>query len=128
MQDVPTFFVPASAPDTTEADYEALAKVAQRAVPELAERIYSINYRHDGEDWVATVGQTLHGSKTRMVRSGGRNVERRQSLADPATVLAIFPGAPFVVVTNHRLAGNVGSRWENPFFAGQPSSVQRFAR
>ncbi len=42
-------------------------------------------------------------------------------------VLAIFPGTPFKVVTNHRIPGNVRSAWENPFMAGEPKSVAYFS-
>ena len=126
MSNVPKFFLPASSPDTVETDFASVAQMAHRAVPELSERIYSITYAHNCEEWTATVGQQLHGVQRRKVRSGGSSVERERSVSDPATVLAIFPGTPYVVVTNYRIAVNVGSKWENPFMAGQPKSVIRF--
>jgi len=101
--------------------------MAHCAAPELSQRVYSIAYTHNGEEWVATVGQQLRGVQRRKVRSGGTSVERECPVADPATVLAIFPGSPYIVVTNHRIAANVVSKWENPFMAGQPKSVTRFS-
>src|SRR5690606_12022733 len=107
MIDAPHFFLPASTPETIERDFASLARIAQRPVPELSERIYSIKYRHNGEEWCATVGSTLSGYRARTIKSGGRTIEQRQPLSDPAVVLAIFPGAPYIVVTNHRLTGGV---------------------
>jgi hypothetical protein len=56
----------------------------------------------------------------------GKPVYLETPVSDPATVLAIFPGDPFLVVTDKGVAG-VRSEWENPFMAGMPSSVARFA-
>jgi hypothetical protein len=103
------------------------AEWCHRPVPKLTERIYSITYVHDGEDWTATVGETLRGVRHRSTRSRGKKIERTLQLTDPAIVLAVFPGTPFMVVTNHRLAGNVGSAWGNPFMAGQPKSIMYFS-
>ena len=126
MSDVPKFFLPVSSPDTVETDFASVAKMAHCAVPELSQRVYSITFTNDGEEWVATVGQQLRGVQRRKVRSGGASVECDRPVSDPATVLAIFPGSPYIVVTNHRIAADLGSKWENPFMAGQPKSVTRF--
>lgn len=68
----------------------------------------------------------MRGAKYSAHKIKGQKTERLQSVSDPALVLAIFPGIPYMVVTNHRIAGNVGSRWENPFLAGTPESVTHF--
>ena len=132
MTQAPSFFVPAATPETQESVFADLARIAQRSVPPLAERIYSITYLHDGEEWTATVGESLRGISRKITRSKGKKKERLCPVADPAIVLAIFPGVaifpavPYIVVTNHGLPGNVGSAWENTFLAGQPKSVTRF--
>ncbi len=125
--EAPPFFVPSAKPDRQEEAYAGFAKWCGRAVPQRTDRVYSITFAHDGEEWTATVGQALHGVRRRYSRKGGSRTERVIGLRDPATVLAIFPGYPYLVVTNHGLAPNVGSAWVNPFMAGQPSSVTHFS-
>ena len=127
MEKPPAFFVPAAPPENQEKVYAELAKLGRCAVPLVERRIYSITYTHDGEEWTATVGEHLKGVRYRTSRVKGQKVEREQRLSDPAVVLAIFGGDPFFVVTNHRIVGNVGSRWENPFMAGRPHSVAYFS-
>lgn len=128
MTQVPTFFVPAATPETQEGIYAEFARWCGRALPSPEERVYSITFIHDGEEWTATVGQTMTGTRQVSRRVRGQKVQQTETRSDPARVLAIFPGDPFMVVTNHRIAGNVGSRWENPFFAGRPVSVTPFSR
>lgn len=122
----PAFFVPAATAENLEAVYADLAKFCGQPPQPSERRIYSITYVHNGETWTATVGKKLSGKGSRTKRIKGKNVEQSYGVSDPATVLAIFPGYPYMVVTNHRLAGNVGSAWENPFLAGQPKSVTYF--
>ena len=128
MSKAPAFFVPASTPETQESLYASFAKSCKREVPAPGERIFSIAFSQYGENWEATVGQPLQGSKnvTRR-RILGRKVVRRSWLSDPAVVLAIFPGIPLLVMTNQGLAGNVGSSWANPFPVGAPQSITYFA-
>lgn len=129
MAEAPQFFVPAATPDNQESVYADFARWCGCPVPSLERRIYSITYVHDGEEWTATVGESLRGRRFRTTRSRGVKVEREQPVSDPAIVLAIFPGVPYMVVTNHRIGGrNVGSAWENPFLAGQPKSVTYFSK
>jgi hypothetical protein len=129
MTEAPQFFVPAAKPDDQESVYAEFAKWCRRAVPGPERRIYSITFVHDGEEWTATVGESLRGKRLRSTRSRGVKVEHEQPVSDPAVVLAIFEGLPYMVVTNHRLGGrNVGSAWENPFLAGQPKSVTYFSK
>jgi hypothetical protein len=127
MSDAPEFFVPAATAENQEEVYGGFAKMCGRPIPDIKKRIYSITYVHDGEEWTATVGESLHGIGHRITRSRGKKHDRTYHVGDPAIVLAIFPGAPFMVVTNHRIAGNVGSAWENPFFAGTPTSITLFS-
>ena len=127
MTNVPAFFTPGGTREDQETVYAELARWCGRPVPPLRERIYSITYRHDGEEWVATVGEHLRGSQRSIRRRGRRKVETTVPVADPATVLAIFAGTPFMVVTNFRIVPGIRSAWENPFLAGQPQSVTYFA-
>ena len=127
MPDAPVFFVPAATAETQESVYADFAKWCSVSVPPPGRRVASIVFKHNGEVWHATVGETMRGTKYSTHKVKGQKVERSQSLSDPALVLAIFPGSTFMVVTNHRLVGNVGSRWENPFLAGQPESTTFFA-
>ena len=88
------------------------------------ERIFSIVYMHDGVERTATVREQLHGSKTTTKR--GRESRSRHS--DGATVLAIFSGNSYRVVTIASPFGNKRSVWANPFMAGEPKRVTLFAR
>ena len=88
----------------------------------MDERLYSISFRHDGEDWIATVGEQLRGTKTLVKRVKGKKIEGVVPLSDGATVVAIFPGTPYRVW----LDGSP-SAWTNPFYAGNPTVVVRFA-
>ena len=126
MGDTPEFFVPMVPTKNQEEMYSQLAQWCHQPVPEPQDRIYSITFVHDGEEWTATVGEYLRGVKYRQSRSKGHKVEQRVPLSDPAIVLAIFPGNPFVVVTNHQIAGDIDSAWENPFLAGEPISTTHF--
>lgn len=129
MPDVLSFFLPhfsdAVTADNQEEVYKAFAALCRQSPP--SRRIYSIDYRHDGSEWTATVGQQLKGVKITTTRSRGQKIERRLPVYDSATVLAIFPGDPYFVVTNCRFTEGVRSYWENPFMAGRPTSVTYFA-
>ena len=127
MTTTPAFFVPAATAENQESVFQDFAKWCSVPAPAVESRIYSIVFGHDGEVWTATVGESLRGERTKTVKAQGKKVERTSQVSDPAVVLAIFPGSPFMVVTNHNIAGNVGSRWANPFLAGQPKSITYFA-
>lgn len=122
----PAFFVPAATPENQEQVFGEFAKWCGVSPPPLDKRIYSIVFGHDGEIWTATVGETLRGERTRTSSVRGKKVERITHVSDPALVLAIFPGSPYQVVTNHNVPENVGSRWVNPFLAGPPKSITHF--
>ena len=128
MSDIPQFFVPAATDEEKESVYASFAESCRVSIPTIEKRIYSIVFRSNGETWTATVGETLRGIRPPPAKSRSSSAGREQSVSDPALVLAIFPGSPYQVVTNHGIAGNVGSRWANPFLAGEPTSVTYFAQ
>jgi hypothetical protein len=120
------FFVPAATDENIDEVYASFAEMCHRSVPPPDRRIYSIRFIHDGTEWTATVGEPLRGTRTRKRRRRGQNVEVTEQASDPATVLAIFAGTPFLVVTNAQPITGVVSAWVNPFMAGQPESVTFF--
>jgi hypothetical protein len=128
MDSTPLFFIPNLDSNDYEARFAAFAGLARRPVPSASERVYSIVFVHNGEEWTATVGRTLQGLRREPSKKRSQAQQREKHLSDPALVLAIFPGNPFVVVTNHRNPGNVHSAWKNPFLAGSPGAVKHFAR
>lgn len=126
MAEAPAFFVPSAKPGKDEELYEAFAKMCRCPVPAPDQRIFSVNFHHDGDDWTATVGEPLRGTGFKTSRSGGKKVERSFPLSDPAIVLAIFPGEPHRVVTSAGFFGPPG-RWANPFYVGTPRWVTDFS-
>ena len=121
------FFVPGAPAEDQEDVFVELARFDGQPVPQLSERVYSITYDHDGGKWTATVGETLRGVRRMRTRSEGRPVVREMPIFDSALVLAIFPGNPYLVVTDSRPIGRVRSGWRNPFLASAPKSVTRFS-
>ena len=126
MSEAPAFFVPRASDDAAEAAYGELARFCGRTALPARERIYSIVYVHDGEEWTATVGRQLSGVKRWTTRSRGRKIDHVEHPTDSATVLAIFPGVPFMVVTDARMVPGIRSYWENPFMVGKPRSIDLF--
>ena len=120
------FFIPDVDEGADEEVYEGLAKLCGRKPAEPGKRIESIAFTHDGEEWIATVGTELRGTRTTSRRRKAGVVDVTERLSDGASVLAIFAGTPYIVVTNKGTPG-VRSHWENPFYAGQPSAVRYFA-
>lgn len=110
---------------TVEKRYAALAAICMRAVPPMAERVHSIDFISGVEHWTATVGQRLSGKRTDRRRRQGKTVDVTTPLTSPATVLAIFPGHPYMVATDQRLTA-VTTGWANPFMAGEPDAVRYF--
>lgn len=56
-------------------DDEALAKLARwikRPIPPLDERLKSISHTHNGENWIATIGEQLRGELVDRPRPQGR--------------------------------------------------------
>lgn len=101
--------------------YAAMAELCGVLVPEPAERMQSIIYEHNGEEWIAEVGRKLKGTRTDRRRRKGGPVDVITRRSDPAIVLAIFAGNPYMVVTDARPVGATISAWENPFLVGEPS-------
>ena len=127
MSTAPQFFVPASTPESQEEVYAQMAQ-SYRAEPlPMAERIYSISFEHDGDHWTATIGESLRGLRRRTSGRGSQRREIEEKLADPAIVLAIFSGNPYLVLTDGRPVTAKVSAWANPFMAGRPSSVRLFS-
>ena len=125
--EAPVFFVPDRSSDEQEAEYADLAKVCNCLVPPLGKRIYSIQYKHDSVNWIATVGQTLRGKSLTQRRRGKEKYYQETSHGDPATVLAIFDASPcFMVFTDGGFASRSRTAWANPFMAGKPDHVEYF--
>lgn len=121
------FFIPfAPSDERAEHVYGVFAEVCGVPVPRNDERIWAIHWTHDGDDWLAEVGEQLKGRRVRVRRRKGGNVQVVEHLSDPATVLAIFPGETYWVVTNGRPIGPVASAWEGALMTGHPTSVRLF--
>lgn len=128
MAQAPAFFLPPIAHyDASEQDaaYMEIAEKCGRPVP--TQRVYSITFRHDSDYWSATVGERLTGSKTRQIGAKHKGTEQTTRLDDAATVVAIFPGTPYLVVTDSGIISGGRTSWENPFYAGVPTSVTYFS-
>jgi hypothetical protein len=127
MIETPKFFVPGVNTDVHEVFLGQFAQMCDRPIPPPTERVYAIVFAQDGVEWNATVGEPLRGVSGRFSRLE-KGVHRRSThYQDPATVLAIFPGSPFMVVTDYNLVKNVHSSWENPISARKPMSVTYFS-
>ncbi len=127
MPEVPHFFVPEATSDTQESIYASFAAWCRSPIPSPDRRVYSITYITKGTEWTATVGECLRGTRYVTTRSHGQKNEQMQFVSDPATVLAIFEGTPFMVVTNQGMPRGVGSVLANPFLAGHPKSIVYFS-
>ena len=124
----PPFFIPNTPDNQAEEVLTELAKWCGIEPPAPEDRVYEIYWTHDGDEWTAVVGRQLRGTRTRRRRRKGGTVDVTQSLSDAATVLAILPGNPYFVITDARPIGHAVSAWANPFMAGRPNAVRRFAR
>jgi hypothetical protein len=134
MAQAPAFFLPPIAhynASEQDAAYVLIAEKCGRSVP--AQRVYSITFRHHSEYWTATVGEKLTGSKTQQVGPTDttdkteNSIEQATQLSDEATVVAIFPGTPYLVVTDSGIISGGRTNWENPFYAPMPTSVTYFS-
>jgi hypothetical protein len=123
----PAFFIPEISAEKQEQIYAELAAWCSCKPLAPEERIYSIGFVHDGEVWTATVGKRLSGRRIKRRKRGVEWIELTTPLSDGAMVVAIFAGAPYMVVTNARPFSRVTTAWENPFMAGEPSSITRFS-
>ena len=114
MPSPPLFFLPFLPPELAEKSYAYMADKCDKIAPGPGGRVYSISFVHRGVVWVATVGKRLKGHRP------GHRVTARL-VEDPAMVLAIFPGAPYTIVTD--ALHTTGSNFENIFF-GTPVEVE----
>jgi hypothetical protein len=90
-------------------------------VPPPGERVYSITFRHNREEWTATVRRLLTGKRTWITwRKPG------VKLSSPQLVIAIFDGNRAMVVTDCWPFGTSRSALANPFKAGVPMRVEYF--
>jgi hypothetical protein len=128
MTGMAAFFLPRAGDDEqAERLYDALAEFAGCAPAPPGERVQAIAFAADGARWVAEVGAELRGRRTTRQLRRGELVERTEELTSATRVLAIYPGAPYAVVTDAQPITGAPSEWANPFTA-EPESVTRFDR
>ncbi len=121
-----SFFLPRATDDEqAERLYDALAEFAGCAPAPPGSRVRSVAFDSDGVRWVAEVGEPLRGVRTTRQLRRGDLVERTEDLSASARVLAIYPGASFVVVTDAQPITGEPSEWANPF-AVPPEEVVLF--
>src|SRR5690348_13946334 len=96
------FFLPVTAEGEYEQRYVELARFAGASVPVPEARLWSVQWEHDGEVWEATVGELL-------VR-----VKPTPRVQDSASVMSIFPGTPYLIVTSAQPLTSLRSSWHNP--------------
>ena len=120
------FFLPRAA-DAEQAErlYEALAEFAGCEAAPPGQRVRSIEFVQDGARWTAEVGEQLRGERTTQQLRRGELIERTEVLTSATRVLAVYPGAPFVVVTDASPITGATSEWANPFTAS-PDRVTLF--
>ena len=112
------FFLPRAEDDEqAERLYDALAEFAACEPAPAGRRVQSIAFTQDGASWVAAVGEELTGRRTTQQLRRGELIERTEELSSPSRVLAIYPGTPFVVVTDAAPITGAQSEWANPFSA-----------
>jgi hypothetical protein len=120
------FFLPrASDDEQAERLYEALAEFAGCEPAPPGQRVSSVAFTQDGASWVATVGAELSGRRTTQQLRRGELIERTEQLSSSSRVLAVYPGTPFVVVTDAQPITGAASEWANPFFV-TPDQVTYF--
>jgi hypothetical protein len=120
------FFLPRSSDDEqAERLYDALAEFAGCEPAPAGRRVHSIAFTHEGARWVAEVGEELSGRRTTQQLRRGELIERTEHLSSSSRVLAVYPGTPFVVVTDAQPITGAPSEWANPFFI-QPDQVTYF--
>lgn len=113
------------ADEEIEEIYEELAAMAGGTAPaQTTERVYSVTWTPQStETWTATVGERLAGRAPANIDD---DTDLHDRLTDGATVLAIFPGRPFLVLTTAEPFGRRPSAWDNPIPVVQPTIVEYF--
>jgi hypothetical protein len=126
---VAAFFLPRAGDDEqAERLYDALAEFAGCPPAPPGERVQAISFAGaDGARWTAEVGAELSGRRTTQQLRRGELLERTEELTSATRVLAIYPGAPYTVVTDAAPITGAPSEWANPFTA-DPDAVTRFDR
>jgi hypothetical protein len=120
------FFLPRAGDDEqAERLYDALAEFAGCEPAPPGRRVQSIDFTQDGDQWVAAVGEELTGRRTTQQVRRGELIQRTEHLSSSSRVLAVYPGTPFVVVTDAQPITGAPSEWANPFLA-QPDRVTYF--
>ena len=120
------FFLPrASDDEQAERLYEALAEFAGCEPAPVERRVRGIVFASGGARWSAEVGEELTGRRTTRQLRRGAVLERTEELPSSTLVLAIYPGTPFVVVTDASPITEAASKWANPFSA-EPDEVHWF--
>ena len=120
------FFLPrASDDEQAERLYEALAEFAGCEPAPPGRRVQAIAFQQHGARWVAEVGAELRGERTTQQLRRGELIERTETLTSTTRVLAVYPGTPFVVVTDAQPITGTPSEWANPFTA-RPDRVTYF--
>jgi hypothetical protein len=120
------FFLPRASDDQqAERLYEALAEFAGCEPAPPGRRVQAIVFPQDGARWVAEVGEELRGQRTTQQLRRGELLERTETLTSSTRVLAVYPGTPFVVVTDAQPITGTPSEWANPFSA-DPDRVTWF--
>ena len=120
------FFLPRAADDEqAERLYEALAEFAGCEPAPRGQRVRSVRFTQDGARWTAEVGEELRGERTTQRLRRGELIEHTEVLASATRVLAVYPGTPYVVVTDAQPITGASSEWANPFTA-RPEEVVRF--
>ncbi|KQS65839.1 hypothetical protein [Modestobacter sp. Leaf380] len=110
------FFLPrAEDADQAERLYEALAEFAGCEPAPPGARVQSVVFTVDGARWVAAVGEELAGRHTTSRLRRGELIELTRELTTSTRVLAVYPGAPFTVVTDAAPITGATSEWANPF-------------
>ena len=121
-----TFFLPRATDDEqAERLYEALAEFAGCAPAPADRRVRAIAFDSDGARWTAEVGQELSGRRTTRQLRRGELLERTEHLSSATLVLAIYPGEPYVVVTDAAPITGAPSQWANPLSVA-PDEVTYF--
>jgi hypothetical protein len=122
------FFIPRAGDDEQgERLYDAFAEFAGCTPAPPRERVRAITFTADGTQWVAEVGEELHGRRTTRLLRRGEVVEHTETVTSTSRVLAIYPGTPFTVVTDAQPITSAPSEWANPFTA-EPGTVTLFDR
>lgn len=103
------FFVPGSADagsadSGVEAAYRRLAELTGAAAAPPGRRIRQVAFKVGRESWTAEVGRTMVGTRPEHRRRRGEFTTTTERLTGQATVLAIFAGTPFTIVTDDEQA------------------------